>query len=97
MWWPDGLQLHQDHILPSYQAATFYKFQKSPTISSNLLHLAHMPILEPISMANGMDSADWPGFGHAAHPSLPSWQPGLGQTMWTQRVRAVAPQRQCCQ
>lgn len=56
-----------------------------------------MPVLEPVSKANGMDSADWPGLGHVPHPSLLSWQPGWGQILWTQTGIAVAPQGQCCQ
>lgn len=46
---------------------------------SNVPHVGHMPILEPISMANGMASVDWPGLGHVLHLSLPTWQPRLSQ------------------
>ena len=80
LWQQDGYQLFQDCILPSYHAAAFPEFQKSPTIILNLPHMGHMPILEPVSMANGMESVDWPELGHGLHPSLPTWQPGLGQT-----------------
>ena len=48
-------------------------------IDSHLPHLSHMSVLEPISMTNGMDNADWPGLGHVLPPSLSPWQPWLEQ------------------
>lgn len=73
--WPPAAPGSHSTILSS---SYFSKFHKSPTIALNLPHLAHMPILEPISMANGMDSADWPGLGHVPQTSFTLMAAGVG-------------------
>lgn len=75
-WHPAAPGSHSTILSSSH----FSKFQKSPPMPSNLPHVAHMPILEPLSMANGMGSADWPGLGHLPHPSLP-----LGSQSWAKQ------------
>lgn len=79
MWWPNGYRFLQDYFLPFCQAPLFQNSRDSPNIESHLPYLNHKPILELISVTNGVDSANWPGLSHLLPPSLAPWQPWLGQ------------------